>query len=178
MISIYQGKRQEGRRRYNCISGRPFLFGIPMTFIVFIDCRGNRPERRIRFRMNRGKYIVLTNNPLVFDKLEKTHEVIYLETTYEGLLREVRDRIHYGHLLLTHPLSGSVKPNETPYKSVLISAGKEEVDRRSLTIIENAIDACHKFQDKTGRYGESVLEDFQLIDWTLLESGLASADAW
>ena len=57
-------------------------------------------------------------------------------------------------------------------------AGKEEVDRRSLTIIENAIDACHKFQDKTGRYGESVLEDFQLIDWTLLESGLASADAW
>ena len=94
MISIYQGKRQEGRRRYNCISGRPFLFGIPMTFIVFIDCRGNRPERRIRFRMNRGKYIVLTNNPLVFDKLEKTHEVIYLETTYEGLLREVRDRIH------------------------------------------------------------------------------------
>lgn len=125
-----------------------------------------------------GKYIVLTNNPLVFDKLEKTHEVIYLETTYEGLLREVRDRIHDGHLLLTHPLSGSVKPNETPYKSVLISAGKEEVDRRSLTIIENAIDACHKFQDKTGRYGESVLEDFQLIDWTLLESGLASADAW
>ena len=102
--------------------------------------------------MNRGKYIVLTNNPLVFDKLEKTHEVIYLETTYEGLLREVRDRIHDGHLLLTHPLSGSVKPNETPYKSVLISAGKEEV--------------------------ESVLEDFQLIDWTLLESGLASADAW
>ena len=76
--------------------------------------------------MNRGKYIVLTNNPLVFDKLEKTHEVIYLETTYEGLLREVRDRIHDGH----------------------------------------------------GRYGESVLEDFQLIDWTLLESGLASADAW
>ena len=96
----------------------------------------------------------------------------------EGNVREVRDRIHDGHLLLTHPLSGSVKPNETPYKSVLISAGKEEVDRRSLTIIENAIDACHKFQDKTGRYGESVLEDFQLIDWTLLESGLASADAW
>lgn len=25
MISIYQGKRQEGRRRYNCISGRPFF---------------------------------------------------------------------------------------------------------------------------------------------------------
>lgn len=128
--------------------------------------------------MNRGKYIVLTNNPLVFDKLEKTHEVIYLETTYEGLLREVRDRIHEGHLLLTHPLSGSVKPNETPYKSVLISTEKEEVDASSIAIIENAINSCHKFQDKTGTYGEKVLEDFQLIDWTLLESGLPSADFW
>lgn len=128
--------------------------------------------------MSRGKYIVLTNNPLVLDKLKNTHEVIFLDTTYEGILKKVRDRIHDGHLLLTHPLSGSVKPNETPYKSVLISAGKEEVDKRSLTIIENAIDACHKFQDKTGKYGDSVLKDFRLIDWTLLESGLASADAW
>lgn len=128
--------------------------------------------------MNRGKYIVVTNNPLVLDKLRETHEVIYEEVSYEELLKKVRDRIHAGHLLLTHPLSGSVKPNETPYKSVLISIGKEEVDSRSLSIIENAIQACHKFEDRTGTYNDRVLEDFQLIDWTLLESGMASADVW
>ncbi len=128
--------------------------------------------------MGQKNYIVITNNPLVSEKLHETHGVVYKEASYEELLTEVRDRIHEGHTLLTHPLSGSVKPNETPYKSVLISSGKGEIDERSLSIIENAIQACRKFEDKTGRYSARVLKDFQLIDWTLLESGLASADAW
>lgn len=122
--------------------------------------------------------MILTNNPLVAEKLKDTHNVIYKDISYEELLKEVRDRIHEGHLLLSHPLSGSVKPNETPYKSVMISEGKGEMDRRSLSLIENAIQACGKFEDKSGKYAANVYEDFQLIDWTLLESGLASADAW
>lgn len=134
--------------------------------------------KRRSIPVGQKSYMIITNNPLVSDKLHETHKVVYKEASYEELLAEVRDRIHEGHILLTHPLSGSVKPNETPYKSVLISSGKGEVDERSLSMIENAIQACRKFEDKTGRYGARVLEDFQLIDWTLLESGLASADAW
>ena len=76
------------------------------------------------------------------------------------------------------PLSGSVKPKETPYKSVLISERKEKVDRESVRLIENAILVCQKFQDKSKYYKEEVYKDFQLVDWTLLESGLASADVW
>ena len=128
--------------------------------------------------MSRKSYMILTNNPLVLEKLKDTHNVIYKDISYEELLKEVRDRIHEGHLLLSHPLSGSVKPNETPYKSVMISEGKGEMDRRSLSLIENAIQACGKFEDKSGKYAANVYEDFQLIVWTLLESGLASADAW
>ena len=128
--------------------------------------------------MSRKSYMILTNNPLVLEKLKDTHNVIYKDISYEELLKEVRDRIHEGHLLLSHPLSGSVKPNETPYKSVMISEGKGEMDRRSLSLIENAIQACGKFEDKSGKYAANLYEDFQLIDWTLLESGLASADAW
>ncbi|MCI6059534.1 MAG: GrdX family protein [Dorea sp.] len=128
--------------------------------------------------MSRKSYMILTNNPLVLEKLKDTHNVIYKDISYEELLKEVRDRIHEGHLLLSHPLSGSVKPNETPYKSVMISERKEEMDSRSLSLIENALQACRKFEDKSGRYEAKVYEDFQLIDWTLLESGLASADAW
>ena len=103
-----------------------------------------------------SKYMVITNNPLVRSRLDDTHEVIYLELSYEELLKVVRDRIYEGHRLLTHPLSGSVKPKETPYKSVV----------------------CQKFQDKSKYYKEEVYKDFQLVDWTLLESGLASADVW
>ena len=125
-----------------------------------------------------SKYMVITNNPLVRSRLDDAHEVIYLELSYEELLNVVRDRIYEGHRLLTHPLSGSVKPKETPYKSVLISERKEKVDGESVRLIENAILVCQKFQDKSKYYKEEVYKDFQLVDWTLLESGLASADVW
>ena len=125
-----------------------------------------------------SKYMVITNNPLVRSRQDDTHEVIYLELSYEELLKVVRDRIYEGHRLLTHPLSGSVKPKETPYKSVLISERKEKVDGESVRLIENAILVCQKFQDKSKYYKEEVYKDFQLVDWTLLESGLASADVW
>ena len=120
-----------------------------------------------------SKYMVITNNPLVRSRLDDTHEVIYLELSYEELLKVVRDRIYEGHTL-----SGSVKPKETTYKSVLISERKEKVDGESVRLIENAILVCQKFQDKSKYYKEEVYKDFQLVDWTLLESGLASADVW
>lgn len=122
--------------------------------------------------------MIITNNPLVLKKLDDSHAVAYEDIPYEDVLKKVRDRIHEGHQLLSHPLSGSVKPNETPYKSVMISKGKGEIDERSLEIIENAIQACRKFVFESDKYKPEVYDDFQLIDWTLLESGIASADAW
>ena len=127
--------------------------------------------------MSRGNYIIVTNNPLVLEKHGDTHNVIYKEVSYEGILRVVRDMIHEGHSLLTHPLSGSVKPNETPYKSIMISAERRRIDEGSVELIENAIQACGKFEFKSDRYRPEVYEDFKLIDCTLIESGMASADA-
>lgn len=123
-------------------------------------------------------YIIITNNPLVPEKLDDSYTVAYEDISYEDILKKVRDRIHEGHRLLSHPLSGSVKPNETPYKSVMISEGKGEIEEGSLAIIENAIQACRKFVFKSDKYKPEVYDDFRLIDWTLLESAIASADAW
>ena len=129
--------------------------------------------------MSQKSYMIITNNPLVLTKLNQEHNIDFEELTYEELLKKVRDRIHEGHQLLTHPLSGSVKPNETPYKSILISKKNETMtDVRSLELIENAVHACGKFNFKSEEYGTQTLSDLQMIDWTLLESGLASADAW
>ena len=130
-----------------------------------------------RKQMGSKDYIVVTNNPMVLDRLKDTRHVIYREISYEEILKEVRDRIHEGHTLLSHPLSGSVKPNETPYKSIMISERKGEVDEGSVKLIENAIQACRKFIFKSDLYEEPVYDDFQIIDLTLLESGMASADA-
>lgn len=143
-----------------------------LSFFIF-----EKPKEK-KGNMSKGNYIVITNNPLVFEKLKDGHEVIYREISYEEILKDVRDRIHDGHRLLTHPLSGSVKPNETPYKSILITKGKEKMDDWSVQIIESAIQACRKFEFKSDKYGAGVYKDFQMIDWTLLESGLASADLW
>ncbi len=123
-------------------------------------------------------YMIITNNPLVPRKLNDEYTVAYMDISYEDVLKEVRNRIHEGHRLLSHPLSGSVKPNETPYKSVMITERREAVDEESLMIIENAIQACRKFVFKSDKYKPEVYEDFQIIDWTLLESAVASADAW
>ena len=125
----------------------------------------------------RGEYFIITNNPLVMEKLADGHNVIYLDVSYEEVLLEVRNRIHQGAQLLSHPLSGSVKPGETPYKSVLVSKTKGKTDIESLEIIEKAIETCTKFPIKWKDFKDEVIEDFKLIDYTLISSAVDSADA-
>lgn len=122
-------------------------------------------------------YRIITNNPLVAEELAGEDWVVYMDISYEEVLKYVRDRIHEGHRLLSHPLSGSVKPNETPYKSVMVSTDKGTPEPEEIAIIENAIQSCGKFAFRSDKYRPEVYKDFQLIDWTLISSGMASADA-
>jgi len=123
-------------------------------------------------------FMILTNNPLVEKELGEEYRVLYYDISYEDILKKVRDRIYEGYLLLSHPLSGSVKPNETPYKSVMITSEKDQLDMQSMEIIENALQALRKFELKSDKYKPEVYEDFQLIDYTLIESAISSAIAW
>ena len=112
------------------------------------------------------KYIVITNNPMVRDGV--SDDIIeYTEADYIGVLKIVRDRIHLGHRLITHPLAGSVKPGETPYRTVLISKEKGALDEKALFMIEESIETCMKFKAER-KYSEKVLMDFQLIDFSLV----------
>ena len=127
--------------------------------------------------MNDG-FTIITNNPMVKERLGDEFHVDYEELSYEGTLAKVRDKVHEGYQLLSHPLSGSVKPNETPYKSIMISEKKDKVDAQSVEIIQNAIMSCGKFQFKSDKYKPEVYEDFQVIDYTLISSALPSATCW
>ncbi len=124
------------------------------------------------------KFEIITNNPLVLEKYGDQFPVSYEDLTYVETLKRVRDKVYLGHRLLTHPLSGSVKPNETPYKSVMVSIDKGPLDMESMEIIETSIHAVAKFQDRTKTYRPSVYEDFRLIDCSLIESAIPSATAW
>ena len=129
---------------------------------------------------------MVTNNILAKNRLLGAFEVEYCDISYLEVLVLVRNYIHKGHRLLTHPLSGSVKPNETPYKSVVISAEAQSLDTESLSIIEESIACYKKFaahkkvtlgrpQQSCGydflaynKVPESVLKDFMEIDCSLV----------
>lgn len=120
------------------------------------------------------KYVIITNNPKVKAELDGEYEVDFEELNYHDTLCKVRDLIHGGHKLLTHPLSGSVKPNETPYKSIIVGKAAGKMDLQDLEIIENSIITCDKFKEKFVNMPQQMREDFQLIDSTLIRSALAS----
>lgn len=120
------------------------------------------------------KFVIVTNNPRVRDELGKEFEVDFADITYREVLCKVRDMVYSGHKLLTHPLSGSVKPNETPYKSILVGKKVGKMDLQDASIMENSIITADKFSVKFPEMPNSVREDFQLIDTTLIKSALMS----
>ena len=121
--------------------------------------------------------ILITNNCNVYEKYRDHMDITYDESfSYLEILEYTRDKVHQGHELLTHPLSGSIKPNETPYKSILISKRKDKLDFSSLNIIEESIKTTEKFLNNkiTPNWTEKVLEDFRVIDLSLIENVIDS----
>ena len=114
--------------------------------------------------------ILITNNPLVFERFCDSYRVEFLEVPLCQILIRTRDLVHEGHRLLTHPLSGSVKPNETPYKSILVSGDKGKVDEQSLRIIEESIHKAQSFAPS--HIAEKHLADLQLVDFSLISNAL------
>ncbi len=116
--------------------------------------------------------IIITNNKLV-KEYYTGENVQLLEGSYKDVLYNIRDYVHKHYKLLTHPLSGSVKPNETPFKSVALELG-DKLDFSSVELIENAIYTYSKLQNDsiTPNWTESVLDDFRVIDLDLIKNAL------
>jgi len=128
--------------------------------------------------------IVITNNPLVKENLAANpdrfkYKLEFHDTDCLGIFVAVRDKVHRGHTLVTHPLSGSVKPGETPYKTVIVSGKKtlsnaealmRDLSIRDLSIVEESIQTCVKLNASSVKkeWSESVRRDFQLIDHDLI----------
>jgi len=117
--------------------------------------------------------MIITNNERVYNKYKDTYDITFINGDFREVLVKTRDKVHEGYELLTHPLSSSVKPNETPYKSIVISDTKENLNLDSLYIIENSIMSYDKFnKNKLNFITDKIIEDFKLIDLTVLESAL------
>lgn len=119
------------------------------------------------------KKIIITNNDKVYFKYKDSYEVVLLkDKSYTDVLYAVRDRIHEGCKLLTHPMAGSLKPNQTPYKSVMLEYTGGRADAESVMLIENSIFAALKFLKfkSTPKWSDKILSDFQTVDLSLIEN--------
>lgn len=122
-------------------------------------------------------YRIITNNRLCRDKYQDRISMDYLEDgSYMDVLMKTRDYIQKGWCLETHPMTGSLKPNQTPYKSVMVSDRKvdqEDFYDQEMTM-ENSIHSCEKFQKirKTPDWPEHLREDYREVDLSLIEGAI------
>lgn len=120
---------------------------------------------------------IITNNPKVASELNE-YNIQYLDSDYRNVLEVVKQEIIDNKvLLLSHPLSGSIKPNETYYKSIMITDRKDEyIDQDSLEYIEQALDVYDKFIGcrKRPNWTEEILRDFAVVDFFLIKGAIDS----
>lgn len=120
--------------------------------------------------------VLITNNPKIFEELNSNNIKVeyFSDLDFMGILYKARDYVHLGYKLLTHPIVSSIKPYETPYKSVVLSKD-DAVDLYSLEVIENAIELTKNFLDKPKRKLTKEIDlDFRLIDYKLVVGAIES----
>lgn len=120
--------------------------------------------------------IIVTNNPMVQEKLKDIRTIHFVEGSYGNVLDEVKKQIIDKHIrLLSHPLSGSIKPNETYYKTIFVTETTSQyIDIESLEYIESAIAVYEKFIKNKQRpdWSLAVLKDFAFVDFYIAQSTL------
>ena len=112
---------------------------------------------------------LITNNPKYNQEKFKDIEIEYFDISYLDVLKKVRDYVHDNYEVLTHPLYGSVKPNETIYRSILIKRS-EKLDITSINLISEAVGTFEKFRNnkRVPLWTDRVKDDFSVIDHDLI----------
>ena len=118
--------------------------------------------------------VIISNNPDIEALVPKIFSFTGMEgASAEAVLTAARDRIHLGAKLLAHPMAGRLRPNETPYMTVLLDAGQESppqdpsIDFPSLEIIEYCMAEEKKYADMRKKYDEALLPDLRFISCEL-----------
>ena len=127
--------------------------------------------------LEKNKNIIITNNPKIAEEMaSKNICVSYFEQAdFMEILYKARDIIHLGYKLLTHPIVSSIKPYETPYKTIVLTYNNGEIDLESIELIENSIELSKNFLDKPRRkLTKSIDEDFRFIDYELINGAIES----
>lgn len=131
-----------------------------------------------------NKTLIITNNNKVYEKHKDKRDVLFLEkATHIEVLEKTRDLIHKGARLLSHPLAGSLKPNQTPYRSILLEkpSGMDPekpsipvLDIESLRLMENSIELTKRILavKSIPQWPSKIREDFKTVDLSIIDNAI------
>ncbi len=118
--------------------------------------------------MIKAKYLIVTNNSLVKEEFDNC---LFIEGDFLDVLIKVRNLIHGGNQLVSHPLGASVRVLFSPYRSIIVGEENKEINNFYIETIENSIINYKKHMsdrkiDKRNSYS------YALVDRELLKSTL------
>ena len=110
---------------------------------------------------------IVSNNSLVKEKFDC---VEFVDGSYIDVLIAIRDLIHKGCSLVSHPLPASIRMVFSSIRSIVIEEGNG-FDENSILIIEEAIDK-YNLTMKNRNVDFKNVKDYEIVDLTLVESAL------
>lgn len=117
--------------------------------------------------------LMITNNRKAAQAFGGKLPVQMVAGGYLDVLCAVRDRVHAGYRLLSHPLAGSTKPNQTPCRSVLLQQA-QGLHYESLALVEAAVETTHRFlaNHPAPALPPQIVVDFETVDLSIIENAV------
>lgn len=123
-----------------------------------------------------ARMVLVTNNQKLLSKVLSTE---FIDGSSWDVLVRVRDLIHEGWELVSHPLYGNLRPYQQPFRSAVLtfesSGSTRKIDEYSLNLIEHALSVYRSCSDRLllrGVLPEATEMDYAYMDMELLQNTL------
>ena len=117
------------------------------------------------------KASIISNNEDIEDLVPSAFSFFLLPgASAAEILAAARDRVHLGAKLLAHPMAGRLRPNETPYMTVVLEDREGPLDLPSFEIIEYCLAEEKKYENSRKKYDALVLPDLRFINCEIFKS--------
>lgn len=116
------------------------------------------------------EFIIITNNPKVYNFYKETDEIIFLqEKNLVEILEKINSYIIKGHKILSDPIISHIENSKNPFKTILISKLPTENNMSSLDIIGGVLQIAEKLPTPLPfSTDETILEELKFVDLNLI----------
>ncbi len=124
--------------------------------------------------MTRNEILIITNNPMV-KNISDVKIAPVGNSNKNAVYYEVLNYLAQGHPLLSHPLAGSVKPNQNPYRSIIVGKEAGEFRQQDYQTMESCLLQVEKMSTEDYLIQQNEwTDDLQMMDQELLIMALNS----